>query len=132
LLIFAPIGFIMSIWRLAKHYGTYREIIALVVTSAELLVAIIIVIVVLTSPPPRPAIGGFYNTSVLARSVQQVYNRHYAKLEMGITIKKVLCVLDYGSTFTCALHEQVGGVAVPLAVPVTVVVSDNGNEWKSS
>jgi hypothetical protein len=33
LLVFAPIGFVMALWRFAKHYGTYREGIALAVSS---------------------------------------------------------------------------------------------------
>ena len=130
LLVFAPIGFVMSIWRLAKHYGAHREVVALVVSSAQLLVFAIFVIVAVAAPPPRPSNGGFYNTTVLAPSVQRVTNQHYAKLGMGITVTKVACVLDYGSTFTCALHEKVDGVSS--TVPVTVVVSKNGNEWKSS
>jgi len=130
LLVFAPIGFVMSIWRLAKHYGAHREVVALVVSSAQLLVFAVLVIVAVAAPPPRPANGGFYNTTVLAASVQRVTNQHYAKLGMGITVTEVACVLDYGSTFTCALHEKVDGVSS--TVPVTVVVSKNGNEWKSS
>jgi hypothetical protein len=57
-------------------------------------------------------------------------NEHYQKLGMGIKVTSTSCVLDYGSTFTCALHETSSGV--PLTIPVTIVVSDNGNEWKSS
>ena len=130
LLVFAPIGFVMALWRLTKHYGAYREGIALLVSSAQLVVAIILVVVALGASPPSPSNGGYYNTSVLAPSVQQVTNQHYQKLGMGIKVTSTNCVLDYGSTFTCALHETASGV--PLTLPITVVVSDNGNEWKSS
>lgn len=128
-----PIGFAMAIWRLVKHYGSYREVIALGVSGAQLLVAIIALSLALASPV-RPANGGFYNTSVLAQSVKQTLNQHYLGLGMGTHVKSVRCVLDFGSTYTCALHETQSTAEgnLPLTIPITVVVSDNGNEWKSS
>ena len=45
LLFFAPIGFVMSIWRLAKHYGTYREVIALLVSGAQILAVVVVIAV---------------------------------------------------------------------------------------
>jgi hypothetical protein len=41
----------MALWRFAKHYGTYREGIALAVSSAQILVAIVLVVVALAGSP---------------------------------------------------------------------------------
>lgn len=127
----------MAIWRLAKHYGSYREVIALVVSSLQLLTIVIIAGVALTAGPLQPANGGYYNTAVLVQSVQQASNQHYQQLGMAINVTKVSCVLDPGKSYTCALHEvsTVGSgpdaTQYPYAVPLIVVVSDNGNQWRS-
>ncbi len=45
ILVFAPIGLVMALWRLAKHYGSYREVVALVVSSAQILAVVVVVVV---------------------------------------------------------------------------------------
>jgi Domain of unknown function (DUF4352) len=58
-LFFWPAGFVMSIWRLAKHYGRGREITALVVSSIQLLVVLVLIIAAASG-----ASGGGSNTPV--------------------------------------------------------------------
>jgi hypothetical protein len=130
--LFAPLGLLLGLVALCRHKATGKEKAAVWVGGALSLIAAIAVIASLASSP-MAANGGFTNTSVLASSVQSTVQTHYQSLGMPITINSARCVLDSGSTYTCVLNEvdTVAGTAVPTQVPITVVISDNGNQWKS-
>jgi hypothetical protein len=72
LLAFAPIGFGMALWRLSKHYGTYREGIALAVSSAQILDEY-------SSPFPRRATSSGYDLNFGGRHSYRQLVFHFAK-----------------------------------------------------
>ena len=51
ILVLAPIGFVMAIWRLSKRYGGYREVIALVLSTLEIGFLVLAFIGIAITPP---------------------------------------------------------------------------------
>ena len=83
LFIFAPIGFVMAIWRLAKHYGTYREVIALVVSGAQLLAVVVVIAVSANSS----GTGGSSNPVAMGTAIPFSFGNGSA---VSLTVDKVV------------------------------------------
>jgi hypothetical protein len=126
----APVGLILGLIHWGQHRATKCDAWAIAIGGLLTGISVVSIIVTAVSGPPMPANGGFTNMSVLQPSITQTMNHHNSALGLPQTVKNTKCVLDYGSTYTCVLNEVSGGA--PVQIPITVDVTGNGTEWKSS
>ena len=128
LLVFAPVGFGMALWRLIKRYGGYREVIALVVSGIQILLAVVLLVT---------SLGGGMRGPQHAQLSRQLLSQVRSNGSNGFDTPKaasIKCEWDgwsVGKSFTCYVYDTtVNLVGRVVVTPTPTVTKDGQSYWE--